>query len=128
MWIASKLGFYSIVYKPSHLDPEGPPAYLVRARDKADLERLVKTLKKKKNPYDKDFLKIHEYHRSDYPYRIIVRDSAMLHDFLECLGESIDYENFKDKIKATPHQKDKLAPYEGLWELLYNALHHLRPK
>lgn len=126
MWIASKLGFYSIVYKPSHLDPDGPPAYLIRARDKADLTRLVKTLKK--NPYDKDFLKVHEYARSDYPYRIIARDTAMLHAILECLGDSVDYDNFKDKIHDTPHQRDKLAPYEGLWELLYNALYHLRPK
>jgi hypothetical protein len=52
----------------------------------------------------------------------------MLNDVLACLGDSVDYDNFKNKIHDTPHQKDKLDSYESLWELLYNALYHLRPK
>jgi glutamate synthase (NADPH/NADH) large chain len=40
MWIASNIGFYSIVKKPSHLNEDGPEAHVVRARDKGDLTRL----------------------------------------------------------------------------------------
>ena len=46
------------------------------------------------------------------------------------LGDAalIDYDNFKDMIKATPHQKAKLEPYEEVWTLLYNAHFSHRPQ
>lgn len=40
MWIASNIGFYSVVNKPSHLNPDGPEVHDVRARNKDDLTRL----------------------------------------------------------------------------------------
>ena len=40
----------------------------------------------------------------------------------------IDYNNFKDTIKATSHQKAKLEPYEEFWSLLYNAHFSHRPR
>ena len=44
------------------------------------------------------------------------------------LSALIDYDNFKDMIKATPHQKAKLEPYEEFWSLLYNAHFSHRPR
>lgn len=41
MWIASNIGFYSIVKKPSHLNEDGPEVHVIRARDKNDLTRLL---------------------------------------------------------------------------------------
>ena len=39
---------------------------------------------------------------------------------MKFLGETIDYENFKDKIGQTPDQKCK--PYHELWSILAEAL------
>jgi hypothetical protein len=118
MWIASKLGFYSIVQKPSHLDPDGPAVFQVRARDKADLKRLTKEYP----------TEIHEYCYSDYPYRIIVPTAEDLAKVMRILGDSIDYDNFKDKIEETPNQKHKLHAYKQLWGLLYDSHTKHRPK
>jgi hypothetical protein len=47
---------------------------------------------------------------------------------MSLLSALIDYDNFKDMIKATPHQKAKLEPYEEFWSLLYNAHFSHRPR
>ena len=41
MWILTKIGFYSITKKPSHLNPDGPSVFNVRGRDKDDLKRFA---------------------------------------------------------------------------------------
>ena len=41
MWLLTKIGFYSITKKPSHLNPDGPDVFNIRGRDKDDLKRLA---------------------------------------------------------------------------------------
>ena len=39
-WLLTKIGFYSITSKPSHLNPDGPAVFNIRGRDK---EREIKS-------------------------------------------------------------------------------------
>jgi len=121
MWLATKLGFYSIVHKPSHLDDFETPVFHIRARDKADLERLT-------NEFPGSTTQIFEFAYSDYPYRIIVPNAHILGKIMTYLGDSIDYGNFKDEIERTSHQKAKLNSYKNLWRGLYDSHEKKRPK
>jgi hypothetical protein len=60
-----------------------------------------------------------ESNHSDYAFRIIVKKEDV-EAILKFLGETIDYDNFKDKIDQTPDQKHK--PYHGVWRILADAL------
>jgi hypothetical protein len=71
---------------------------------------------------------VHEYTRSDYPYRVYLNTQEEMDAVMAKLAALIDYDNFKDMIKATPHQKAKLEPYEEFWTLLYNAHFSHRPQ
>lgn len=124
MWLLTKIGFYSITSKPSHLNPDGPAVFNFRGRDKADLKRFAELVSPDlaKRPV------VHEYAQSDYPYRIYLNSQEEMDAAMAKLAALIDYDNFKDTIKATPHQKAKLKPYEQLWCLLYNAFISHRPK
>ena len=124
MWILTKIGFYSITKKPSHLNPDGPEVFNIRGRDKDDLKRLAELVSPDlaKSPV------VHEYSRSDYPYRVYLNTQEDMDAVMAKLSALIDYDNFKDMIKATPHQKAKLEPYEEFWTLLYNAHFSHRPK
>jgi len=64
---------------------------------------------------------VYEYAYSDYPYRVYLNTQEEMDEVMAKLSALIDYDNFKDMIKATPHQKAKLEPYEEFWSLLYNA-------
>lgn len=101
MWIASKLGFYSIVQKM-------PGEFHVRARVRDDLERL-------RDRVGPD-LEIFETLDSDYRFRFIVEDPAGV---MLALADSIDYHNFKSQIASDPAQRDKLHAYHNLWGDLY---------
>jgi hypothetical protein len=133
MWLATKLGFYSIVFKPSHLDPDGPPVYIVRSRDREDLSRLLIAAFLKEgsenHPHTQNFVdqNIHSYDKSDYPYRIIL-EGAEIGKVMETITKSVTYDNFKDEIKKTPSQSRKLHAYNRLWEHLYNEHFDLRPE
>ena len=133
MWLATKLGFYSIVFKPSHLDPDGPPVYIVRSRDRDDLSRLLIASflqgGSEAAPNTKSWLddNILSYDKSDYPYRIILQE-AEIGKVMETITKSVTYDNFKDEIKKTPSQSRKLHAYNRLWEHLYNEHFDLRPE
>jgi hypothetical protein len=71
---------------------------------------------------------VHEYAHSDYPYRVYLNTQEEMDAVMAKLSALIDYNNFKDTIKATPHQKAKLEPYEEFWSLLYNAHFSNRPQ
>ena len=71
---------------------------------------------------------VHEYTRSDYPYRVYLNTQEEIDAMMAKLTALIDYGNFKDMIKATPDQKAKLEPYEEFWTLLYNAHFSHRPQ
>ena len=124
MWILTKIGFYSITKKPSHLNPDGLEVFNIRGRDKDDLKRFAELVSPDlaKRPV------VHEYTRSDYPYRVYLNTQEEMDAVMAKLSALIDYDNFKDMIKETPHQKAKLAPYEELWTLLYNAHFSDRPQ
>jgi hypothetical protein len=123
MWILAKTGFYSITKKPSHLNPDGPAVFNIRGRDKDDLKRLAELVSPDlaKRPV------VHEYAHSDYPYRVYLNTQEEMDAVMAKLSALIDYENFKDTIKATPHQKAKIEPYEEFWGLLEKPHRQLRP-
>lgn len=99
MWIASKLGFYSIVRKEGGIH--------IRARVKRDLENLVAAAKLQR-------VEILEWKHADYRWRIRV-NAAQLTDVYLALMESVDYPNFKSEIAATPDQRAKLGAYHTFW-------------
>jgi hypothetical protein len=105
MWLMPRYGFYSIVQKQ-------PGEYHVRSRERQDTENLMTNL-----PLTQ--AQIIESKSSDYAFRIVVKKEDV-EAILKFLGETIDYDNFKDKIDQTPDQKHK--PYHEVWGILANAL------
>ena len=104
MWLMTKHGFYSIVLKGE--------TYHVRSRERQDLENLVKLV-----PLPD--AAIHESLQADYRFRILVNSSQLL-SILNCLGQSLDYPNFKGEIDERPDQARK--PYHEVWSVLAVAL------
>lgn len=105
MWLMTKYGFYSIVQKE-------PGTYHIRARERHDLENLIELVPLKK-------VGLVETKLSDYHFRIIVRRDTVL-AILAFLGDTLDYDNFKDCIGKTPDQAHK--PYHEVWGVLAEAL------
>lgn len=99
MWLATQLGFYSIVQKP-------PGQFHVRARCRADLENLI-------SHAGLDF-PIHHTPDGDYAWRI-VGDASLLKAVFSALPSTVDYANFKSRIHAIPGQKSKTSAYSRLW-------------
>ena len=123
MWLLTKIGFFSITKKPSHLNPDGPDVFNVRGRDKDDLKRFAELVSPDlaKRPV------VHEYTRSDYPYRVYLNTQEEMDAVMAKLAALIDYDNFKDTIDDTPHQKLKSKAYHKFWELLEEPHRPLRP-
>ena len=105
MWLMTKYGFYSIVQKQ-------PGEYHVRSRERKDIENLMTRL-----PLAQ--VRIIESKSSDYPFRIIVKKEDV-EAIMKFLGETIDYDNFKNKIDQTRDQRHK--PYHEVWRILAWAL------
>ena len=124
MWILTKIGFYSITKKPSHLNPDGPAVFTIRGRDKDDLKRLAELVSPDlaKRPV------VHEYAYSDYPYRVYLNTQEEMDSTMAKLAALIDYDNFKDTIDDTPHQKLKSTAYHKFWGLLEEPHRDLRPR
>lgn len=102
MWIASQIGFFSIVQKDGF--------FHVRARVLGDLERLRKAA-----------LLSHEIERwpaADYRWRMRVDAAALGRVFRE-LEQTVDYPNFKSRIHELPDQAPKGESYGRLWAGLY---------
>ena len=105
MWMATKIGFYSIVEtKNNHIQ--------IRARCKQDLENL-------QNAWDVDtrleMWKIIKTVRADYRYRIVIPRRI----FEEHWGRFVDmitYGNFKDAVGKTNKRREQL--YHQVWWLL----------
>lgn len=103
MWIASKLGFYSVVRKSAD-------EFHIRARFRSDLENLLAA------GFDGEV--VESFPGSDYPWRILAQAAQMPH-LWQLLGESVDYDNFKAKIGKTPDQRDKLHAYHEIWAVMH---------
>ncbi len=113
MWLATKLGFYSVVRKGRD--------YHVRARLKRDLLNL------------KEFTGcnaklIQSPPTADYRWRMIVRLDVW-QAIMVRLVDSVDYANFKSKIDHTPDQCEKHGAYARLWAELHQiqSVHDARP-
>lgn len=115
MWLATKIGFYSIVEKQHHLHPNGEKFFVVRTRTIDDLQRLIEAIQ----PKLKRSIQIHEYDKSDYPYRIYLASKEEISTTLATLAETITYPNFKDEISDSDHQQDKADAYSQLWLNLF---------
>ena len=115
MWLATKLGFYSIVEKEHHLRPNGDKVFVVRSRTSGDLQRLLNVIQ----PLLKKEYTIHEYEKSDYPYRIYLETKEELSTTFATLASSITYPNFKDEISESDSQQEKSDAYSQLWLNLF---------
>ena len=114
MWIATKIGFYSIVLRP---ETEGAKTnvYHVRARTRTDIDAVISLLK----PALKRSIKLFETPEVDYLWRIILKPEELA-TALAALAATVDYPNFKDQIHASDTQSDKLDAYSDLWTALYD--------
>lgn len=111
MWIASQLGFFSIVQK------EG--AFHVRARVEGDLKSLVKASGVK--------AKIEEWPNADYRWRIRLKSQSSLGLVFLALQASVDYPNFKNRVAELPEQRNKLRAYSNLWHDLLAVQREAEP-
>ena len=107
MWLATKQGFYSIVKDNKSSD------YIVRARSRVDLQNLKKLVE---SISDRGIITTRE---SDYMFRIFVNQQELFEITLS-LSIEIDYHNFKDKVKDTPTQKDKVGYYSEIWGTMFD--------
>jgi hypothetical protein len=114
MWIATKIGFYSIVLRP---EKEGAKnsVYHLRARTGSDIDAVISLLE----PVLKRALRLFETPDVDYHWRIILKPEELA-PALAALAETVDYPNFKDEIHASETQADKLDGYSDLWTALYD--------
>lgn len=103
MWLMTKYGFYSIVQKK-------PNEFHVRSREKADLENLVKYVPLSEAEVSSSL-------SADYAYRIVVGKEEVL-AILNFLGNTLDYDNFKDMIHRTPNQTHKHNSYADIWSIM----------
>jgi hypothetical protein len=106
MWVFSQHGFYSIVQHSNKKD-----MYIIRGRWFSDMENLkavagIKTL----IIFDAN---------TDYPYRMFVC-SEELALVSKALFSTIDYPNFKNRIKSLDDQTFKSYTYTKIWSLLEN--------
>lgn len=116
MWIASTLGFFSIV---QHYDEKrGRGVFYVRARAEQDLKNL-KTRAHIGVP-------IQKWPKADYAYRLIVGGDELTR-IMTTLTSTIRYPNFKDQIAKLPDQAPKLHAYHQLWGNLLGLQNNWRP-
>ena len=108
MWIASTLGYFSIVKKRD--------GFHVRARSSGDLAALQKRHAQLRG--DSKMWPILETPENDYCARMIV-DEKTKDDFFDILADSIDYPNFKSMIHESPTQCDKLPWYSMIWRIMH---------
>ncbi|XWW46198.1 hypothetical protein JYG30_01725 [Fibrella sp. USSR17] len=103
MWIASTLGFFSVV--KSSRDGN----FMIRARRAADLQNLTQA------GLVGTYLETPE---ADYIARLIVTPNE-LPRFYTMLAQTVDYHNFKGKIHDLPDQANKLGMYGNMWSAAY---------
>lgn len=97
MWLATRIGWYSIVVKDGKLH--------VRGRSREDLQNLAARLGGKE---------IHEWPKADYRFRLILPRSD-LYTIMDIFATMVTYSNFKSEIAEVPGQRDKLAAYHEVW-------------
>jgi hypothetical protein len=96
MWLFTQYGFFSAVCAREGDGSAGNKVdagrVMVRARLLGHLEGL-----KLRFPEDLGGLEIMETPATDYRYRLFVDKAVWVH-VLQCLGDELDYDNFKSKV------------------------------
>ena len=121
MWLATKMGFFSIVINTRNTNEND--AFIVRARKREDLniafpqKQVIRT--------------------TDSDYAVRVQCSQVeLNQLFQDFASTIDYPNFKGEIAKTESQKDKVSFYSKIWSIMneyqglfekgiYNRFKHL---
>ena len=114
MWIATKIGFFSIVLRPENEGAKNS-VYHVRARTGSDIDAVISLLE----PVLKRGLRLFETPDVDYHWRIILKTEELA-PALAAMAATVDYPNFKDEIHSSETQADKLDGYSDLWTALYD--------
>ncbi len=97
MYLLTQRGFYDVVQHSRR-----PSRVMVRARSRADLERLLELALPEWREQGRwpAVGEIHEtFHRADYPYRVDIRKPEWA-TMLVRLTLEIDYSSFKTRLKA----------------------------
>jgi len=109
MWLFTKHGFYSVT-EARHARKKNMKQ--IRARNEVDLYNLkdaLPELRKKRIYIDK---------RADYRYRIYVSNDE-LGRVMAHFADSLDYNNFKNKIAKVPNQAEKVGYLGRIWNIMY---------
>jgi hypothetical protein len=104
MWIFTVDGFYSAVQ-----DRNDPTRIIVRARQRADLEALLKRL-------EREEIEILAWSGSDYAYRVFIPREMWI-SYLETVGKELDYPNFKARALSAGDYERSNA-YHRVWGVL----------
>ena len=105
MWIATTIGFYSVVQKPSE------NRLTIRSRSKADLLRIKETVLP-------EMSEIQSGGGTDYPYRAWCQHDQWA-KALALLAQDIDYPNFKSEVKKQ-RGAVRARIYSQVWEVLWD--------
>jgi hypothetical protein len=103
MWIATKVGFFSIVKKKED-------EFHVRARMRSDLVELMKLSEIESELFESD--------HTDYRFRLVV-DRKTVELIGTKLFAEIDYSNFKNRVSESPTQRDKSDAYGDIWATMW---------
>lgn len=106
MWLFTKIGFYSIVKE------HDSKKFLVRGRTRKDIVNLINAV-----PCLKDKKVVHTPIR-DYHFRIIVSQRELT-KITTLLSEEVDYTNFKNEVKQSVNQKDKVNLLNKVWWIMF---------
>ena len=113
MWLVTRMGFYSVVYKP-----EDGPRLTIRARVRADLVAL-------KENYLPRMSRIVERDESDYRFRAFATRQQVARAVAKIASE-IDYQNFKTEVMLQQGSV-RAAIYHRVWEELLDLQPIRRP-
>ena len=103
MWIATKVGFFSIVRKEEK-------DFHVRARLRPDLVELLDLAGIESEIFESEY--------ADYRFRIVV-DSNTVRKIGAVLFKEIDYDNFKNTIHDSSTQREKYEAYGTIWSTMW---------
>ena len=103
MWIATKVGFFSIVRKEEK-------DFHVRARLRPDLVELMDLAGIESEIFESEY--------ADYRFRIVV-DSKTVRKIGAVLFKEIDYDNFKNTIHDSSTQREKCEAYGNIWSQMW---------
>lgn len=107
MWLATKLGLFSIVKRSTKAYPTKGKLVHIRSRSRADLQRLHSTIRRLPLKISPSILVTQG---SGYQFRILL-DPKDLPEVLSALAKSVDYSSFTEEIKFSIHQRDKAGYY-----------------